>query len=179
MHDDVKEILFTQEQIQQRVREMGAQITEDYAGKSILLCCVLKGAVVFFTDLARCIKVPVEFDFMSCTSYGSSATSSGSVHIRKDLDSSVKGKHIVIVEDIIDTGITLSHLLPLLSARGAASVRLATLLSKPARRLVEVPVHYNGFDIPDAFVVGYGLDYDSQYRNLPYIGILKEDVYMK
>lgn len=179
MHEDVKEILFTQEQLQRRVSQLGAQITADYAGKSILLCGILKGAVVFYTDLARHIEVPVEFDFMSCTSYGSSATSSGSVHIRKDLDTNVKGKHVVVVEDIIDTGITLSHLLPLLTARGAASVRLVTLLSKPARRLVDVPVDYNGFEIPDAFVVGYGLDYDSRYRNLPYIGVLKEEVYMK
>ena len=175
MHQDIKEILFTEEQIAARVRELGAQITKDYAGKTILI----KGAVTFFTDLARCIDGPVYFDFMSCSSYGSSTTSSGVLKIRKDLDNDVKDKDVLIVEDIIDTGVTLSHLVPMLQERGARSVKLATLLSKPARRQVEVPVDYNGFEIPDAFVVGYGLDYDSRYRNLPYIGILKEEVYSK
>lgn len=179
MHQDIKEIMFTEDQIAAKVREMGAQISKDYAGKTILMCCILKGAVTFFTDLARCIDTPVNFDFMSCSSYGSSTTSSGILKIRKDLDSDVKGKDVLIVEDIIDTGVTLSHLLPMLKERGANSVKLATLLSKPARRKVDVPVDYNGFVIPDAFVVGYGLDYDSRYRNLPYIGILKEDVYEK
>ena len=176
MHQDIKEILFTEEQIAARVRELGAQITKDYAGKTILMCGILKGAVTFFTDLARCIDGPVYFDFMSCSSYGSSTTSSG---VLKDLDNDVKDKDVLIVEDIIDTGVTLSHLVPMLQERGARSVKLATLLSKPARRQVEVPVDYNGFEIPDAFVVGYGLDYDSRYRNLPYIGILKEEVYSK
>lgn len=179
MHQDVKEILFTEEQIQKRVREMGAQITADYAGKTILLCGILKGAVVFYTDLARQIQVPVKFDFMSCSSYGSSATSSGAVTIRKDMDNDVAGKDILIVEDIIDTGITLSYLVPYLKERGANSVKLATLLSKPSRRKVDIHVDYNGFEIPDAFVVGYGLDYDSSYRNLPYIGVLKEEIYTK
>ena len=178
MHQDIKEILFTEEQIAARVRELGAQITKDYAGKTIL-CGILKGAVTFFTDLARCFDGPVYFDFMSCSSYGSSTTSSGVLKIRKDLDNDVKDKDVLIVEDIIDTGVTLSHLVPMLQERGARSVKLATLLSKPARRQVEVPVDYNGFEIPDAFVVGYGLDYDSRYRNLPYIGILKEEVYSK
>ncbi len=179
MHQDIKEILFTEEQIAARVRELGAQITKDYAGKTILMCGILKGAVTFFADLARCIDGPVYFDFMSCSSYGSSTTSSGVLKIRKDLDNDVKDKDVLIVEDIIDTGVTLSHLVPMLQERGARSVKLATLLSKPARRQVEVPVDYNGFEIPDAFVVGYGLDYDSRYRNLPYIGILKEEVYSK
>lgn len=179
MHQDVKEILFTEEQIQKRVREMGAQITADYAGKTILLCGILKGAVVFYTDLARQIQVPVKFDFMSCSSYGSSATSSGAVTIRKDMDNDVAGKDILIVEDIIDTGITLSYLVPYLKDRRANSVKLATLLSKPSRRKVDIHVDYNGFEIPDAFVVGYGLDYDSSYRNLPYIGILKKEIYTK
>ena len=179
MHQDIKEILFTEEQIAARVRELGAQITKDYAGKTILMRGILKGAVTFFTDLARCIDGPVYFDFMSCSSYGSSTTSSGVLKIRKDLDNDVKDKDVLIVEDIIDTGVTLSHLVPMLQERGARSVKLATLLSKPARRQVEVPVDYNGFEIPDAFVVGYGLDYDSRYRNLPYIGILKEEVYSK
>ena len=179
MHQDIKEILLTEEQIAARVHELGAQITKDYAGKTILMCGILKGAVTFFNDLARCIDGPVYFDFMSCSSYGSSTTSSGVLKIRKDLDNDVKDKDVLIVEDIIDTGVTLSHLVPMLKERGARSVKLATLLSKPARRQVEVPVDYNGFEIPDAFVVGYGLDYDSRYRNLPYIGILKEEVYSK
>ena len=179
MHQDIKEILLTEEQIAARVHELGAQITKDYAGKTILMCGILKGAVTFFPDLARCIDGPVYFDFMSCSSYGSSTTSSGVLKIRKDLDNDVKDKDVLIVEDIIDTGVTLSHLVPMLKERGARSVKLATLLSKPARRQVEVPVDYNGFEIPDAFVVGYGLDYDSRYRNLPYIGILKEEVYSK
>lgn len=179
MHQDVKEILFTEETIKQRVRELGAQISKDYAGKTILMCGILKGAVTFYTDLARAIDIPVLFDFMSCSSYGSGTTSSGAVMVRKDLDTNVQGKDVLIVEDIIDTGITLSHLVPLLKERGANSVKLATLLSKPARRQVDVPVDYNGFEIPDAFVVGYGLDYDGRYRNLPYIGILKEEVYTK
>ncbi|MGE1062750.1 hypoxanthine phosphoribosyltransferase [Megasphaera paucivorans] len=179
MHSDLQEILFTEEQIKQRVREMGAQITKDYANEEIVLVGVLKGAVTFFTDLARIIDRPVAFDFISCSSYGSGATSSGQVAIKKDLDKSVEGKNVLLVEDIIDTGITLSWLLPLLRARKAKSVKLATLLSKPSRRKVDVPVDYNGFEIPDAFVVGYGLDYDGRYRNLPYIGVLKPEVYSK
>lgn len=179
MHKDVKEILLSEEQIKARVQELGAQITKDYEGKTIVLCGILKGAVTFYTDLARAIEVPVLFDFMSCSSYGSGTTSSGAVMVRKDMDTNIKGKDVLIVEDIIDTGITLSHLVPLLKERGANSVKLATLLSKPARRQVEVAVDYNGFEIPDAFVVGYGLDYDGRYRNLPYIGVLKEEVYSK
>ncbi len=179
MHQDVKEILFTEEMLHQRVQELGAQISKDYAGKTILMCGILKGAVTFYTDLARAIDAPVLFDFMSCSSYGSGSTSSGAVMVRKDLDTDIRGKDVLVVEDIIDTGITLSHLVPLLKKRGANSVKLATLLSKPARRQVDISVDYNGFEIPDAFVVGYGLDYDGRYRNLPYIGILKEEVYTK
>lgn len=179
MHQDVKEILFTEEMLHQRVQELGAQISKDYAGKTILMCGILKGAVTFYTDLARAIDIPVLFDFMSCSSYGSGSTSSGAVMVRKDLDTDIRGKDVLVVEDIIDTGITLSHLVPLLKKRGANSVKLATLLSKPARRQVDISVDYNGFEIPDAFVVGYGLDYDGRYRNLPYIGILKEEVYTK
>lgn len=177
MHQNIKEILFTEAQIKQRVQELGRAITRDYAGKPVVLCGILKGAVTFFTDLARTIEAPVQFDFMSCSSYGDGTTSSGSLTIRKDLDTDVRGKDLLVVEDIIDTGVTLSHLVPLLQERGARSVKLATLLSKPSRRQVEVPVTYNGFEIPDAFVVGYGLDYAGLYRNLPYIGVLKENVY--
>ena len=179
MHKDIETILFTEEQIKERVRQLGAEITKDYEGKPILLVGILKGAVTFYTDLARSIEGPVEFDFMVCSSYGSSTTSSGFVKIRKDVDSDVTGRDILIIEDIIVTGVTLSKLKPLLLERGAKSVKLATLLSKPSRRKVDIPVDYNGFEIPDAFVVGYGLDYNGRYRNLPYIGILKEDVYKK
>lgn len=179
MHQDVDHILLTEEAIAARVQELGAQITHDYAGKTILMCGILKGAVTFYTDLARAIDGPVQFDFMSCSSYGTSASSSGNVTIRKDMDSDPEGADILIVEDIIDTGVTLSCLVPLLKERGARSVRLATLLSKPARRRVDVPVDYNGFEIPDAFVVGYGLDFAGRYRNLPYIGVLKKEVYSK
>ncbi|KXB93143.1 hypoxanthine phosphoribosyltransferase [Megasphaera hutchinsoni] len=179
MHQDIKEILFTAEQIQARVDQLGAEISRDYANREILLCGILKGAVTFFVDLARRIDGAVQFDFMSCSSYGDGVTSTGNIVIRKDLDTDVAGKDILIVEDIIDTGITLHHLVKHLQERGAHSVKLATLLSKPSRRQVDVHVDYNGFDIPDAFVVGYGLDYAGNYRNLPYIGILKEAVYTK
>lgn len=179
MHSDLKEILLSEEQIRARVQEMGKEITKDYAGKEVVLVGVLKGAVTFFSDLARSIDGPVSFDFISCSSYGSGAVSSGSVKIKKDLDKPIEGKNVLVIEDIIDTGITLSRLLPILKERGASSVKLATLLSKPSRRQVDVTVDYNGFEVPDAFVVGYGLDYDGRYRNLPYIGVLKEEVYSK
>ena len=180
MHQDIKEILLTEEQIAARVRELGAEITKDYAGKTILLCGILKGAVTFFTDLARAIDGPCLFRLYELFQlWRFDGIVGGTSKFRKDLDNDVEGKDVLIVEDIIDTGITLSHLVPMLKERGARSVKLATLLSKPARRQVEVPVDYNGFEIPDAFVVGYGLDYNSCYRNLPYIGVLKEEVYSK
>ncbi|WP_075572767.1 hypoxanthine phosphoribosyltransferase [Colibacter massiliensis] len=177
MHKDLEKVLLTKEEIAARVHEMGQRITADYAGKSILLCCILKGAVTFFADLAREIDVPVEFDFMVCSSYGDSTDSSGFVKIRKDLDADIAGKDVLIIEDIIDTGTTLSRLKPILADRDAASVKIATMLNKPSRRRAKVTVDYNGFEIPDAFVVGYGLDYAGKYRNLPCIGILKESVY--
>jgi hypoxanthine phosphoribosyltransferase len=171
MIPEVKELLLSEEQIQKRVAELGRQITEDYKGKEIVLVGVLKGAIVFFTDLARHIEGDVKMDFISCSSYGSSTVSSGVVRILKDLDRPVEGKHIV------DTGTTLSYLLENLQSRKAASVRLCSLLNKPDRRKVDVYVDYEGFVIPDEFVIGYGLDYDEKYRQLPYIGILKEEVY--
>jgi hypoxanthine phosphoribosyltransferase len=177
MHKDLEKILLTREEIAARVRELGAQITADYEGRSILLVCILKGAVTFFSDLAREIKVPAEFDFMVCSSYGDATDSSGFVKIRKDLDCDAANKDVLIVEDIIDTGTTLSRLKPILEDRGAKSVKIATILNKPSRRKANVTVDYNGFEIPDAFVVGYGLDYAGRYRNIPYIGILKESVY--
>lgn len=181
MHQDVKEILFTQKQLASRVAELGVEISKDYAGESVVLVGVLKGAVVFFTDLARAIDntVDVSFDFISCSSYGDGTTSTGVVRILKDLDRSVEGKHVLVVEDIVDTGTTLHYLLDNLRARGAKSVRLVALLNKPDRRKKDVDVDYIGFTVPDYFVIGYGLDYAEQYRQLPYIGILKESVYQE
>lgn len=181
MHQDVKEILFTQEQLASRVAGLGVEISKDYAGESVVLVGVLKGAVVFFTDLARAIDntVDVSFDFISCSSYGEGTTSTGVVRILKDLDRSVEGKHVLVVEDIVDTGTTLHYLLDNLRARGAKSVRLVALLNKPDRRKKDVDVDYIGFTVPDYFVIGYGLDYAEQYRQLPYIGILKESVYQE
>ena len=179
MHQDAKDILYTEEQLKARVAELGRQISADYKGESVVLVGVLKGAIVFFTDLARSIdeNVAVRFAFISCSSYGSGTTSTGVVRILKDLDRSVEGKHVLVVEDIVDTGTTLHYLLENLHARGAKSVRLAALLNKPERRTMDVEVDYVGFVIPDYFVIGYGLDYAEKYRHLPYIGILKEEMY--
>ena len=177
MHSDLEKVLLTEERIQERVKELGKEISRDYEGQEVVLVGILKGAVTFFADLSRAIDGHVVFDFMACSSYGGGTTSSGTGEIKKDLDQPIAGKNVLIVEDIIDTGITLSRLIPLLKERGARTVRLVTLLSKPSRRLTDVTVDYNGFEIPDCFVVGYGLDYDEKYRNLPYIGILKEEVY--
>lgn len=179
MLKEVKEILLSEEEIQKRVAELGAEISRDYKGEPVVLVCVLKGAIVFFADLVRHIEGDVSLDFISCSSYGSSTVSSGVVRILKDLDRPIEGKHVVVVEDIVDTGTTLSYLLQNLQSRKAKSVRLASLLNKPDRRKVDVHVDYQGFVIPDEFVIGYGLDYDEQYRQLPYIGILKEEVYSK
>jgi len=175
----IAKILLTPEQIQQRVKELGAQITEDYRGQKLLVLGILKGAVPFMADLIREIKIPITYDFMAVSSYGSSTSSSGVVRILKDLERSVEGIHILIVEDIVDTGLTLKYIKENLLARNPASVKVATLLDKPSRRQVNVVPDYNGFTIPDEFVVGYGLDYDEEYRNLPYIGVLKPEAYKK
>ncbi|MGI6129798.1 MAG: hypoxanthine phosphoribosyltransferase [bacterium] len=169
----ISEILIDEATLKKRVQELGAQITEDYAGQSVLLIGVLKGAVIFLSELAQQIKLTATFDFMAVSSYGSSTESSGVVRILKDLDESLEGKHVLIVEDIIDTGLTLDYLYRHLMSRHPASLNICTLLDKPSRRLVEVPVKYIGFQIPDSFVVGYGLDYDEKYRNLPYIAVLE------
>jgi len=179
MLKDVERILITSEEIGARVRELGQQITNDYAGQDILMIGVLRGAVIFMSDLARAIKRPINIDFMAISSYGTSTSSSGVVRILKDLDESVEGRHILIIEDIIDSGLTLNYLVENLKSRKPASVRICTLLSKPDRRKVDVQVDYNGFIIPDYFVVGYGLDYAGKYRNLPFIGILKPEIYEK
>jgi hypoxanthine phosphoribosyltransferase len=168
------EIMLTEEKIQERIREMGEEITRDYAGHKPLLLGVLKGATIFLSDLIRAIDLRLELDFMAVSSYGSGTESTGDVKILKDSDVAVRGRDIIVVEDIIDTGRTLSRLLELLRTRGANSIRLAAFLDKPSRREIEVKVDYIGFTIPDKFVVGYGLDFDERYRNLPYIGIVKD-----
>lgn len=164
------DVMFSEQEIEKRIRELGDQITRDYAGKEIKLVCVLRGASVFYAELAKRIDLPVRFDFISVSSYNDGVTSSGTLRIRKELDEPVEGEHVIIVEDIIDTGRTLSMLVERLENQGAASVALAALLNKPSRRLVPVNADYIGFEIPDEFVVGYGLDYAQYYRNLPYIG---------
>ena len=174
---DMESVLFSEEELKQRVKVMGAQITADYQGKEPLLVSVLRGSYIFMADLTRSIDLPCTVDFMSVSSYGSGTSSSGQVQITKDLSENIEGRDVIVVEDILDSGNTLFYLLQLLEARKPASIRLCTLLNKPERRVKEVEVAYSGFDIPDAFVVGYGLDYAEKYRNLPYIGILKPEVY--
>jgi len=164
--------LLSEKEIDARVRELGAQISRDYAGKSVKLICILKGACFFACELAKRITVPVFLDFMSCSSYGDGTESSGDIIVKKDLDDSIEDQHVIVVEDIIDSGRTLYFLKKELSARGAESVAICTLLDKPDRRVMDVHVDYVGFTIPDQFVVGYGLDYAQRYRNLPYVGIV-------
>ena len=177
MQDKIAKILVTEEELAAKVQAIGAKISEDYAGKRPLLVSVLKGSIVFMADLMRAITIECDIDFMSCSSYGRSSKSSGVVRILKDLDNDINGRHIIVIEDILDSGLTLSYILELLQTRGAASIALCTLLDKPDRRKVDFTVSYPGFTIPDEFVVGYGLDYGELYRNLPYIGVLKPEVY--
>lgn len=167
------DIMYTEAEVAGRIEELGKQISRDYEGRSIHMICVLKGGVFFMTELAKRISVPVSMDFMCVSSYGSATCSSGNVIMKKDLDESIEGKDVLVVEDIIDSGRTLSNLLELLKERRPASLKLCTLLNKPDRRVVDVAIDYNGYTIPDEFVVGYGLDYDQKYRNLPYIGIVR------
>jgi len=168
-------VLLSEEEVDKRIQEIGEQISKDYAGKQVHLVCVLKGGSFFMCELAKRITVPVSLDFMSVSSYGSDTKSSGVVKIVKDLDESLADKDVIVVEDIVDSGRTLSYLLEMLRDRKPASLRLCTLLDKPDRRVIDVNVDYTGFQIPDEFVVGYGLDYDQRYRNLPYIGIVEFD----
>ena len=177
LHDEVEEILLDSDAIAGRVAELGAQLTADFAEKDPVLVSVLKGALPFLADLMRTMEMPVSIDFMEVSSYGSGTETTGQVRILKDLSRSIEGRHVVIVEDIIDTGLTLNYLLKYLADKAPASVSIVCLLDKPARRLAEIPIDYRGFEIPDRFVVGYGLDYDERYRNLPYIGVLKPSVY--
>lgn len=166
-------VLLSEEEVDAKIKQIGEQISKDYAGKEVHLVCVLKGGSFFMCELAKRITVPVSLDFMSVSSYGSETKSSGVVKIVKDLDEPLKGKNVIVVEDIVDSGRTLSYLLEMLKDRGPEQVKLCTLLDKPERRVVDVKVDYTGFQIPDEFVVGYGLDYDQKYRNLPYIGVVE------
>lgn len=174
MAEHVK-VLLSEEEVDARIKEIGEQISKDYEGKELHMICVLKGGTFFMCELAKRVSVPVSLDFMAVSSYGGDTKSSGVVKIVKDLDESIKDKDVLIVEDIVDSGRTLSYLMEMLRDRGPASIRLCTLLDKPDRRVVQVPVDYTGFQIPDEFVVGYGLDYAQKYRNLPYIGIVSFD----
>ncbi|MBM6897241.1 hypoxanthine phosphoribosyltransferase [Pseudoflavonifractor capillosus] len=177
MHEHVESILYSEEQLRQRVKELGAQITADYAGKEPVLASVLRGSYIFMADLTRAIDLPVTVDFMAVSSYGTGTKSSGQVEIKKDLSDSIEGRDLIIVEDILDSGNTLYYLMEILKARKPASIRICTLMDKPERRTQPIVADYVGFTIPDAFVVGYGLDYSEKYRNLPYVGILKPSVY--
>jgi hypoxanthine phosphoribosyltransferase len=173
---DVDEILIDEARLQGRVAELGAQITEDYRGRDLLLVCVLKGAVFFLADLMRRIDLPVEVDFMAISSYGAGVDSSGVVRILKDLDVPIEGRNVLVVEDIVDSGLTLSYLLRALESRGPASLEVCALLTKPERRENEVECRYIGFEIPNRFVIGYGLDFAERYRNLPYIGVVRDEL---
>ena len=175
IHEDVAEVLITADEIQDKIRELAKQITEDYRDKDVLLIGVLKGAFVFMSDLAREVQLPIEFDFMAVSSYGSATRSSGVVRILKDLDYEITDRHVLLVEDIIDSGLTISYLLRYLEARRPASLEICSLFWKRGEQAVPMEVKYPGFEIPPVFVVGYGLDYNEKYRNLPYIGVLKQE----
>ncbi len=176
-HPDVSRVILSEEQIQERIAELGAQISADYGGETVLLVAVLRGAALFVADLARAIESPVEIDFMAVSSYGSTTKSSGVVRILKDLDDTIENRHVLVVEDILDTGLTLKYLLKNLASRKPRSLEVATLLRKKVEQRVPIQCKYIGFEIPDEFVVGYGLDYAERYRNLPYVGVLDPAVY--
>jgi len=177
--NDVKKILLTKEEIAETVKKLANQIKDEYSGKNPLILCILKGSLIFTADIIRELDFPCEIDFMQVSSYGSGAETTGKLVVKKDIDTDIVGRDVIVVEDILDTGVTLSNLLPELERRGAASVKLCVLLNKPERRIAEVHADYVGFEIENEFVVGYGLDYDEKYRNLPYIGILKREIYEK
>ncbi len=180
MDEDILKVLVTEEQLKAKVQELGEQISRDYEGKDLLLVSILKGSVVFMADIMRAIKVPNAIDFMVVSSYGgANTTTTGLVKIIKDLDSDLTGKEVLIVEDILDTGVTLSKLVPMLEMRHPNSVKICAILDKPERRKADIHADYLGFQVPDEFVVGYGLDYDEKYRNLPYVGVLKPEIYAK
>lgn len=177
MKNDIKEVLIDEITLQNRIAELGEQVTRDYEGKTPLFICILKGAVLFMSDLVQKVDTALEMDFMAISSYGDATKTSGQVRILKDLDKSVENRDILIVEDIVDSGLTLAYIIKLLQERRASSIKVCALLEKPARRIAQVQIDYVGFEVPDEFVVGYGLDYAEKYRNLPYIGVLKEEVY--
>jgi hypoxanthine phosphoribosyltransferase len=177
LHDDVEEILLDAQTITDRVAELGAEISSDFADRDPVLVSVLKGSIIFLADLMRAMELPTSIDLMEVSSYGAGTESSGQVRIIKDLSNTIQDRHVIVVEDIIDTGLTLNYLLRYLADKRPASVSIVCLLDKPARRLAEIPIDYVGFTIPDRFVIGYGLDFDERYRNLPYIGVLKPSVY--
>ena len=179
MLQDIREVLISKEAIEAKTKELAERISRDYKGKDLLVVGVLKGSVIFASELIKNITIQCEIDFMAVSSYGSSSETTGVVRILKDLDSEISGKHILIVEDIVDSGVTLSYLLNYLKTRNASSVEIASLLTKPSRRKVDIDCKYVGFETPDEFLVGYGLDYAEKYRNLPFIGILKREVYEK
>lgn len=179
MHDDIQEILVSEAELKEKVAQLGEQISRDYAGKNLLLVSILKGSVVFMADLMRAITIPASIDFMVVSSYGAGTNTSGLVKIVKDLDQNLAGKDVLIVEDILDTGVTLSKLKPMLELRNPNSIRICTILDKPSRRKADITADYQGFAVPDEFVVGYGLDYNEKYRNLPFVGVLKPQVYQK
>jgi hypoxanthine phosphoribosyltransferase len=176
LESGVGEVLIDEERLQARIHELGAELSADYAGRELLLVGVLKGAVFFMADLMRSLTVPCEIDFMAISSYGASTDTSGVVRILKDLDINIEGRHVLVVEDIIDSGLTLSYLLRNLESREPATLEICALLTKPSRREIDVPVRYVGFEIPNKFVIGYGLDYAERYRNLPYVGVLHADL---
>lgn len=177
MNNDIKEVLYSEDELRDKIRQMGAKISKDYSGKELILIGVLKGSVIFMSDLLKEITIPCKMDFMAVSSYGSSTETSGVVRILKDLDFEIQGKDVLIVEDIIDSGVTLKYLMKYLSARKPSSLEVICLLNKPDRRKVNIAVKYLGYDVPDYFLVGYGLDFAEKYRNLPFVGILKEEIY--
>lgn len=177
MHPDVERILFDEQTIQAKVAQLGTELSADYQDKDPIFICILKGAALFMSDLVKRVEIPMEMDFMAISSYGASSQSSGQVRILKDLDRSIEGRHVVIVEDIVDTGLTLKYLRDALIHRNAASVKIVSLFDKPTGRKVDIVPDYYGFTVPPAFIVGYGLDYAEHYRNLPFVGVLKSDIY--
>ena len=177
MNKDIELVLFSEEKLHSVVQELGRQITADYQGRNLLLLSILKGSVVFMTDLMRQIDLPCELDFMAVSSYGNGVKASGTVRILKDLDRDIRGYDVLVVEDILDSGMTLNYLMDLLYARNPNSIRICTLFDKPERRKVDIYPDYKGLEVPDEFIVGYGLDYAEKYRNLPYVGVLKREVY--
>ena len=179
LHDDIDYVLYSEEKLAETVKKLGAQISEDYEGRNLLLVSILKGSIVFMSDLMRSISIPCNIDFMAVSSYGSGVKSSGTVRILKDLDRDIRGNDVLIVEDILDSGMTLNYLMDLLYARNPNSIRICTLFDKPERRSVDIYADYKGIEVPDEFIVGYGLDYDEVYRNLPYVGVLKREIYEK